>query len=62
MKILFIVALTLVSFCAQAQAFLSAHEPMSTFCTGIAPLVVLFIIGSIGYGVVKAAGRKDKTA
>ena len=62
MKILFFVALTFVGFCAQAQTFLSAHEPMSTFCKIMAPLMVLFIVGAIGYGVVKVIGRKDKTA
>ena len=62
MKILFFVALTFVSFCAQVQTFLSAHEPMSPFCKVMAPLMGVFIVGAIGYGLVKVIGRKDKTA
>ena len=62
MKILFFAVLTLVSFCAQAQTVLSAHEPMSPFCKVVAPLMALFIIGAIGYGVLKVIERKDKTA
>ena len=62
MKILFFVALTFVNFCAQAQTFLSAHEPMSPFCKVMASLMGLFIVGAIGYGVVKVIRRKDKTA
>ncbi len=62
MKILLFAALTIVSFCAQAQTFLFAHEPMSPFCEVVAPLMGLFIFGAIGYGVVKVIRRKDKTA
>jgi len=62
MKILFFVALTFFSFCAQAQTVLSAHEPMSPFCKVMAPVMGLFLIGAIGYAVVKAIERKDKTA
>ena len=62
MKILFFVALTFVSFCAQAQTFLSAHEPMSPFCKVMASLVGLFVVGAIGYGVVKVIRGKDETA
>ncbi|MEO6719260.1 MAG: hypothetical protein ABIN67_02800 [Ferruginibacter sp.] len=62
MKILFFVALTFVSFCAEAQTFLFADEPMSPFCKVMAPLIGLFILGAIGYGVVKVIWRKDKTA
>ena len=58
MKILFIVALTFVSFCAQAQTFLFADEPMSPFCKVMAPLMGLFIVGAIGYGIVKVLRRK----
>ena len=62
MKILFFVALTFVSFCAQAKTFFSADEPMSPFCKVMAPLMGLFITGAIGYGVVQVIRRKDKTA
>ena len=62
MKILFFVALTFVSFCAQAKTFFSADEPMSPFCKVVAPLMGLFIVGVIGYGVLKMIGQKDKTA
>ncbi len=62
MKILFFAALTFVTFCAQAQTFLSAHESMSPFCKVMAPLMGLFIVGAIGYGVVKVIREKDKTA
>ena len=61
MKILLFVALTFISFYAKAQTFLSAHEPMSPFCKVMAPLMGLFIIGAIGYGVVKVISGKDKT-
>ncbi len=61
MKILFFVALTFVGFCAQAQTFLSAHEPMSHFCKVMASLMGLVIVGAIGYGVAKLIRRKDKT-
>jgi len=61
MKILFFVALTIISFSAQAQTFLSAHETMSPFCNVVTPLLGLFIIGAIGYGVVKVISGKDKT-
>ena len=61
MKILFFVALTFVSFCAQAQTFLSLREPMSPFCKVVSPLMGLFIVGAIGYGVVKVIREKDKT-
>ena len=62
MKILFFLALTFISFCAQAQTFLSAHESMSPFCKVMAPLMGLFIVGAIGYGLVKVIKGKDKTA
>jgi hypothetical protein len=61
MKILFFVALTLVSFCAQAKTFFSADEPMSPFCKVMAPLMGLFILGVIGYGVVKVIRGKDSS-
>jgi hypothetical protein len=59
MKTLFFVALTFVSFCAQAQTFLFADEAMSPFCKVMAPLMALLIIGAIGYGIVKLIRRKD---
>lgn len=62
MKILIFAALTFVSFLAQAQTVLSAHEPMSPFCKVVVPLIGLFIAGAIGYGVLKVIGQKDKTA
>jgi fluoride ion exporter CrcB/FEX len=62
MKVLFFVVLTFASFCANAQPLLSAHEPMSPFCKVMAPLMGLFIVGAIGYAVVKVIGRKDKTS
>ena len=62
MKTLFFVALTIISFSAQAQTFLSAHESMSPFCNVVTPLVGLFVVGAIGYGIVKVIRDKDKTA
>lgn len=62
MKILFFATLTFLSFCAQAQTVLFVHEPMSPFCKVVAPLMGLFIVGVIGYGVLKVIGQKDKTA
>ncbi|MDO9372819.1 MAG: hypothetical protein Q7T76_00305 [Ferruginibacter sp.] len=62
MKILFFLALTLAGFCANAQTLLSANEPMSPFCKVMAPLMVLSIVGAVGYGVVKLIERRDKTA
>ena len=60
MKILFFVALTLISVCAQAQTFLFIDEPMSPFCKVMAPLMGLVVVGAIGYAVVKAIrGRGD---
>ena len=55
------VVLTFVSFCAQAQTFLFADEPMSPFCKVMAPLMGLLIVGAIGYGVVKVIVRKDSS-
>lgn len=60
MKILFFVALSFITVCAQAQTFLFVHEPMSPFCKLIVPLMGLFIVGAIGYAVVKAISGKDK--
>ena len=60
MKILFFVVLTFITYYAQAQTFLAVHEPMSPFCKVMAPLVGLFIVGAIGYGVVKVIKGKDK--
>ena len=62
MKILFFIALAFVGLCSQAQTFLSIHEPISPFCKVMASLMGLFIVGAIGYGIVKMFGKKDKTA
>lgn len=62
MKILFIVMFTFITVCAQAQTFLFMNEPMSPFCKVLLPLMGLFIVGAIGYAVVKAVGGKDKTS
>ena len=62
MKILFVVALTFISFCAPAQIFLFVDDPMSPFCKVMAPLVGLLIAGAIGYGIVKVIRRKDRSA
>jgi p-aminobenzoyl-glutamate transporter AbgT len=60
MKILFFVVLTLINVYAHAQTFLSTHETMSPFCKTMVPLMGLFIVGAIGYGVVKAIRGNDK--
>ena len=62
MKTLFFVALIFVSCFAKAQTFLIAGESMSPFCQVMAPLMVLLVLGGIGYVVVKAIKEKDKTA
>ncbi len=62
MKILFFVALSFITDCAQAQTFLFIDEPMSPFCKLMAPLMGLFIVGAIGYAVVKAISGKDKAS
>ena len=59
MKILFLVALILMSICAHAHSFLFIDEPMSPFCKAMLPMMGVFIVGIIGYAVVKAIRGKD---
>lgn len=62
MKTLFVVVLTLITACAQAQTFLVMDESMSPFCKVMAPLMGLVVIGAIGYAVVKAVRGKDEAS
>jgi uncharacterized membrane protein (DUF106 family) len=60
MKTLILLVLTLITASAQAQTFLVIDEHMSPFCRMVAPLMGVFVVGAIGYAVVKAITGKDK--